>query len=125
MRVIAATNRDLEAAISEGKFRRDLFYRLNVFPIAVPPLRDRREDIPSLVSTFVRELSKSMAKTIDSIPQPTMETLQRYDWPGNIRELRNVIERGMIISRGNTLQIELPAHVDTGNRIPPEHALAA
>jgi PAS domain S-box-containing protein len=118
VRVIAATNRDLEAAIKEGKFRRDLFYRLNVFPVNVPPLRDRRDDIPSLVQAFVRELSRSMGKTIEYIPQATMDALQRYDWPGNIRELRNVIERGMILSRGNALQVELPTNVDASERAP-------
>jgi PAS domain S-box-containing protein len=109
VRVIAATNRDLEEAIRAGKFRRDLFYRLNVFPIVVPPLRNRRDDIPSLVETFVREFSKSMAKKVTSIPQTTMTALQNYEWPGNIRELRNVIERGMIISRGTSLEVELPS----------------
>jgi PAS domain S-box-containing protein len=108
VRVIAATNRDLEGAIRAGRFRSDLFYRLNVFPIAVPPLRNRREDIPSLVEGFVREFSKLMAKRINSIPQKTMAALQQYDWPGNIRELRNVIERGMIISPGRHLDVELP-----------------
>jgi transcriptional regulator with GAF, ATPase, and Fis domain len=108
VRVIAATNRNLEEAIRAGKFRRDLFYRFNVFPINVPPLRNRQEDIPSLVEAFVREFSKSMAKKISSIPLKTMAALQHYDWPGNIRELRNVIERGMIISRGKHLEVELP-----------------
>jgi PAS domain S-box-containing protein len=111
VRVVAATNRDLDEAIGAGKFRNDLFYRLNVFPIAVPPLRNRREDIPRLVEAFVREFSKLMGKTISSIPQKTMTALQHYDWPGNIRELRNVIERGMIISRGRSLEVELPAAV--------------
>ncbi len=111
VRVVAATNRDLEEAVKAGKFRRDLFYRLNVFPIAVPPLRNRREDIPRLVEAFVREFSKLMAKKIKTIPQKTMTALQRYDWPGNIRELRNVIERGMIISRGTSLEVELPMAV--------------
>ena len=111
VRVVAATNRDLEEAIRAGKFRNDLFYRLNVFPIAVPPLRNRRDDIPRLVEAFVREFSKLMAKKISSIPQKTMTALQRHDWPGNIRELRNVIERGMIISRGESLEVELPTAV--------------
>jgi PAS domain S-box-containing protein len=111
VRVVTATNRDLEEAIRAGKFRSDLFYRLNVFPIAVPPLRNRREDIPRLVEAFVREFSKLMAKTISSIPQKTMTALQQYDWPGNIRELRNMIERGMIISRGRSLEVELPMAV--------------
>jgi PAS domain S-box-containing protein len=125
VRVIASTNRDLEAAMNEGKFRRDLFYRLNVFPIVTPPLRQRREDIPSLVQAFVRELSRSMGKTVNSVPQATMEALQRYDWPGNIRELRNVIERGMILSRGNVLHVELPTNGVSTAEIPsaPEQGL--
>jgi formate hydrogenlyase transcriptional activator len=113
VRVIAATNRNLEAAMNEAKFRRDLFYRLNVFPISVPPLRQRREDIPSLVEAFVRELSRAMGKKVTSIPQATMEALQRHDWPGNIRELRNIIERGMILSRGNVLHVEFPTNTDS------------
>lgn len=122
VRVIAATNRDLQAAIEEGTFRLDLFYRLNVFPIAVPPLRDRRDDIPSLVRTFVRELSKSMAKAVDSVPQATMDALQNYQWPGNIRELRNVIERGMIISRGHKLHVELPEKIAAEDPTPSKYA---
>ena len=129
VRVIAATNRDLQEATRAGKFRRDLFYRLNVFPIVVPPLRNRRDDIPSLVETFVREFSKSMAKKVTSIPQATMTALQRHEWPGNIRELRNVIERGMIISRGASLEVELPSTAEMGQATPsarnaPEHTLA-
>jgi transcriptional regulator with GAF, ATPase, and Fis domain len=112
VRVLAATNRDLKAAMGAGTFRMDLFYRLNVFPISVPPLRERREDIPSLVRAFARELSRSMGKSVNLIPQATMDALQAYSWPGNIRELRNVVERGMILSRGNTLQIELPGGIE-------------
>jgi transcriptional regulator with GAF, ATPase, and Fis domain len=108
VRVIAATNRDIEKAVHEGRFREDLFYRLNVFPITVPPLRERREDIPSLIWTFVEEFGKAMGKTIERIPQKSMDLLQRYSWPGNIRELRNIIERAMIVSKGATLQIDIP-----------------
>lgn len=108
VRVIAATNRDLANAVQEGTFREDLFYRLNVFPIHLPPLRDRKEDIPLLVDAFVKEFSEKMGKNIDKIPKKTMSALQKYRWPGNVRELRNVIERGVIISKGNTLHVDLP-----------------
>jgi transcriptional regulator with GAF, ATPase, and Fis domain len=106
-RVIAATNRPLAQAVSEGKFRRDLFYRLDVFPVEVPPLRERKEDIPLLSWTFVKEFSNSMGKAIDSIADDSMAALVAYAWPGNIRELRNVIERAMILARGPTLHIKL------------------
>jgi formate hydrogenlyase transcriptional activator len=108
-RVIAASNRDLPGAIREGRFREELFYRLNVFPICVPPLRERPGDVPDLVWAFVAEFGKSLGKTIDTIPQTTMESLQRYHWPGNVRELRNLIERAVIVCEGSTLQIQLPA----------------
>jgi transcriptional regulator with GAF, ATPase, and Fis domain len=106
-RVIAATNRPLAQAVKEGKFREDLFYRLDVFPIEVPPLRDRREDIPLLSWTFVKEFSNSMGKPIEDIADESMSALTEYHWPGNIRELRNVIERAMILSHGPTLSIKL------------------
>jgi PAS domain S-box-containing protein len=108
IRVIAATNRDLAKDVSQGRFREDLYYRLNVFPVTLPPLRERREDIPLLVWTFVKEYSETMGKTIDSIPRETMESLQRYPWPGNVRELKNVVERAMILSKGFSLHIEVP-----------------
>ncbi len=106
-RVIAATNKPLAQAVNEGRFREDLFYRLNVFPIEVPPLRERREDIPLLSWTFVKEFSNSMGKAIEEIADDSMAALLAYPWPGNVRELRNVIERAMILSRGPTLQIKL------------------
>jgi len=106
-RVIAASNRPLEQAVKEGKFREDLFYRLDVFPIEVPPLRERREDIPLLLWTFVKEFSNSMGKPIEEIADESMSALQEYHWPGNIRELRNVIERAMILSHGPKLSIKL------------------
>ena len=106
-RVVAATNRDLATLVAEGKFREDLYYRLNVFPIVVPPLRERRTDIPALVWSFVREYSETMGKSIDRISKSTMQRLQAYDWPGNVRELRNVIERSMILSRAGTLCVNL------------------
>jgi formate hydrogenlyase transcriptional activator len=106
-RVIAATNRPLAQAVKEGKFREDLFYRLDVFPIEVPPLRERREDIPMLCWTFVKEFSNSMGKPIEEISDESMVALQGYHWPGNIRELRNVIERAMILEHSRTLSIKL------------------
>ena len=116
-RVIAATNRPLEQAVREGRFRQDLFYRLDVFPIEVPPLRERREDIPLLSWTFVKEFSNSMGKPIEEIADESMSALQEYHWPGNIRELRNVIERAMILSQGPKLYIKLRSHgAATGRR---------
>jgi formate hydrogenlyase transcriptional activator len=106
-RVIAATNRPLEQAVKEGKFREDLYFRLAVFPIEVPPLRERREDIPLLTWTFMKEFSNSMGKPIDEIADESMSALQEYHWPGNIRELRNVIERAMILTHGPVLNIKL------------------
>src|SRR4029434_648521 len=92
-RVIAATHRNLEQRIAEGAFREDLYYRLNVFPIHVPPLRERREDVPLLVWRFVDECSQALGTPVDTIDQTSMAALQAYAWPGNARELRNVIER--------------------------------
>jgi formate hydrogenlyase transcriptional activator len=106
-RVIAATNRQLAQAVKEGKFREDLFYRLDVFPVEVPPLRERREDIPMLSWTFVKEFSNSMGKPIEEIAEESMSALKEYHWPGNIRELRNVIERAMILNHGPKLIIKL------------------
>jgi formate hydrogenlyase transcriptional activator len=107
-RIIVATHRNLERRIAEGAFREDLFYRLNVFPINVPPLRERLEDIPLLVVRFVEEFSKAFAKSIDVIPRENMVALQQYSWPGNIRELRNVVERAMIVATGPRLAIPVP-----------------
>ena len=104
-RLIAATNRDLEALVSEQKFRSDLFYRLNVFPVRVPSLRERPEDIPLLVRHFVQQYSRRLGKTIDAIPSDTMTALTRYPWPGNIRELQNVIERAVILTTGPVLTV--------------------
>jgi formate hydrogenlyase transcriptional activator len=106
-RVIAATNRPLAQAVKEGKFREDLFYRLDVFPIEVPPLRQRREDIPMLSWTFVKEFANSMGKPVDEIAEESMAALQEYHWPGNVRELRNVIERAMILSNSSRLHVKL------------------
>jgi formate hydrogenlyase transcriptional activator len=104
-RLIAATNRDLEALVSEQKFRSDLYYRLNVFPVRVPALRERPEDIPLLVRHFVQQFSRRVSKAIDTIPSETMTTLVKYPWPGNIRELQNVIERAVILTKGPVLNI--------------------
>jgi formate hydrogenlyase transcriptional activator len=106
-RLIAATNRDLEAMVGEQKFRSDLFFRLNVFPIHVPPLRERQSDIPLLVRHFAQQFAKRMNKAIDTIPSATMDALCRYHWPGNIRELQNVIERAVIISTGPVLSVDV------------------
>ena len=105
VRIIAATNRNLEAAVQDRSFREDLFYRLNVFPIVVPPLRDRLDDIPGLAWAFIDEFSKSFGKTISSLSQKALAELQRYPWPGNVRELRNVIERAVILATGSQLTI--------------------
>jgi formate hydrogenlyase transcriptional activator len=107
LRLIAATNRDLSKRITEGEFRSDLFYRLNVFPIHMPPLRARRNDVPLLVRHFVKKLSRRMDKRIDTIPSQTMEALINWHWPGNIRELENVIERSVILSEGPVLHSPL------------------
>ena len=109
VRVIAATNRDLAGMVRDGTFREDLYYRLNVFPITVPPLRARHGDIPLLAWSFVREFAQAQGKTIEQIPKRTMEALQRYAWPGNVRELRNLVERAVILSAGPTLNVDLPA----------------
>jgi len=108
VRIIAATNRNLEQAVGEGAFREDLYYRLNVFPITIPPLRERIEDIPPLAWQFVREFSHSIRKPIDSVSNESLRQLQLYHWPGNVRELRNVIERAVILARGPELTIPLP-----------------
>jgi chemotaxis protein methyltransferase CheR len=105
VRVIAATNRNLEAEVREGRFREDLWYRLNIFPITVPPLRERMEDIALLVDFFVNKISKRLGKSIESIPTSVMNTLQNYGWPGNVRELENVLERAVINSSGLKLRL--------------------
>jgi PAS domain S-box-containing protein len=123
VRVIAATNRNLMDEVRQGRFREDLYYRLNVFPIHVPPLRERLEDIPMLVWEFLREFSEKMGKKITRINKKEMASLQSYSWPGNIRELRNVVEHGVIISSGNELTVRIPQKGQTGNtqRVTLEH----
>jgi formate hydrogenlyase transcriptional activator len=105
VRIIAASNRDLDKAIQEGRFRADLYYRLNVLPIVLPPLRQRRSDIPLLTSFFVERYSRQLGKQTMGVTQDTMEILSHYDWPGNIRELQNVIERAVVLSRGSILKL--------------------
>lgn len=118
LRIVAATHRNLEEMILAKQFRSDLYYRLNVFPITIPPLRERREDIPLLVRHFVRQAARKLNKTIDAISAETMEALFQYRWPGNIRELENVIERGVILSTGSTLRV--PPR-DLHSRLAPGH----
>ena len=117
VRIIAATNQDLEAAVAKGTFREDLYYRLNVFPIRIPPLRERVEDITRLVATFVNEFALAFEKPIASISDASIEALQQYSWPGNVRELRNVVERAMIIAKGPHLDIAVPRAITQPSRL--------
>ena len=117
VRIIAATNRDLAQEVKDGKFRQDLYYRLNVFPIVIPPLRERPEDIPLLVRAAIKEFQKRMGKEIESIPKKTMRALQSYSWPGNVRELRNMIEHAMILSKGKTLEVHVPAQASSATEV--------
>lgn len=107
VRLVAATNRDLAQMVAEGQFRSDLYYRLNVFPVELPPLRERSDAIPSLVRHFTQQFARKMGKRIETIPAATMDALVRYPWPGNVRELQNVIERAVILTPGATLQVPL------------------
>lgn len=113
VRIIAATNRDLEEEVRLGRFRQDLYYRLNVYSLSLPPLRKRVEDIPLLVRAFVQKYNKKLGKQIETIPQKTLDVLQQYHWPGNVRELENVIERAVIISQGRELHVELTQSSDS------------
>ena len=126
-RLVAATNQDLRAMVNEQRFRADLYYRINVFPITIPPLRERREDIPTLVRYFVQEFSTRMRKPIESIPVEVMTALVNYTWPGNIRELRNVLERSVIVTPGKRLRIpkdalDESAHTPDGAVVPMAEA---
>jgi two-component system, NtrC family, response regulator AtoC len=105
VRIIAATNRDLRRAVAEGRFREDLFYRLNVIPITLPPLRDRREDLPLLVDSILERLAVEMKKKLDGVSSEAMAAIMAHDWPGNVRELRNVLERGAVVAPGPVLQL--------------------
>jgi formate hydrogenlyase transcriptional activator len=107
IRLVAATNRDLSAMVADKQFRSDLYYRLNVFPIVSPPLRERQEDVAPLVRYFTQKVARRMNKRIETIPTATMAALSQYQWPGNIRELENLIERAVIVSRGSTLDVPL------------------
>lgn len=106
VRIIAATNQDLRRLVHEGKFRADLYYRLDVFPITVPPLRERTDDIPSLTEHFVQKFARRQGKSIDCIPDEVMNDLKRHDWPGNIRELQNILERAVIMTTGTVLSLQ-------------------
>jgi formate hydrogenlyase transcriptional activator len=119
VRLVAATNRNLEQMIDDGDFRRDLFYRLNVFPIRIPPLRERPEDIPLLVRYFAQRYGRRMEKNIESIPASVMKKLASWDWPGNIRELENFIERSVILTHGTALQVPV-SELNTEGRRPQQ-----
>ena len=106
VRIIAATNRDLKQMVDEGQFRMDLYYRLNVFPLTVPPLRERKSDIPLLMEKFLSRLSRKLGKPLKGVSDVSMELLMDYDWPGNIRELQNVIERSAILARSEIIDID-------------------
>jgi formate hydrogenlyase transcriptional activator len=124
VRFIAATNRNLEKMVAGHEFRSDLYYRLNVFPIRIPPLRDRNDDIPLLVTYFVEKFAKEMQKKIDNIPVPAMRALRMWQWPGNIRELENLIERAVILTRGRSLEVPLAelrkVSIDEGQHVPED-----
>jgi formate hydrogenlyase transcriptional activator len=130
VRVIAATNRDLEESVRTGRFRSDLFYRLNVFPLEVPPLRERRQDIPQLAMFFLSRFAKRFGKKVDAVSKETMDRLMEYGWPGNIRELQNVIERAVILSHGPVLELDrgllpvTPEQPPTAESRGPQHAMA-
>ena len=116
VRIIAATNRDLQREVAEGRFRLDLFYRLGVFPIVLPPLRDRREDIPDLLAHFVRQCCARLHLSVPRLPLREIERARAYDWPGNIRELQNVVERAVILARGGPIELPLPEELPS---VPP------
>src|SRR2546426_10991392 len=123
VRVIAATNRDLQEAVRTGRFRSDLFYRLNVFPLELPPLRERRSDIPHLVALCVSRFSRRFGKKIDGVSQESMDRLMSYRWPGNVRELQNVMERAVVLSEGPTLRLDqdlVPVVASEGGLATPE-----
>jgi transcriptional regulator with GAF, ATPase, and Fis domain len=121
VRILAATNRDLKKAVAAGRFREDLFYRLNVFPIQVPPLRDRRDDIPLLAEHFVEISAREMKCAKPRLTRAGVTMLQSYDWPGNVRELRNVIERAVILARGGVMEFDLPITGQSAPTARPSH----
>jgi DNA-binding NtrC family response regulator len=114
VRVIAATNRDLERAVAEGRFREDLYYRLKVFPVTMPPLRERPEDIPVLIDYFVRHFNATLKQNVTGFSPGALELMQAYAWPGNVRELKNIVERAMVLSRGELVPVELLPREITG-----------
>jgi formate hydrogenlyase transcriptional activator len=120
VRIVAATNRKLAKMVAEGEFRADLFYRLSIFPISIPPLRNRREDVPLLIRHFVDEYAQRMNKRIETIPQAALDAMQRYEWPGNIRELQNFIARAVILTGGPALDAPLCQLQCVGHEIDPE-----
>jgi formate hydrogenlyase transcriptional activator len=124
VRVIAATNQDLWSMVQERKFRADLYYRLNVFLIMLPPLRERIDDIPPLVEHFVQRFAKQQAKSIDRVPDDVMEVLKSHDWPGNVRELQNVIERAVIMTVGPALELKAPELLRRTSGLAPARTLA-
>jgi formate hydrogenlyase transcriptional activator len=123
VRLVAATNQDLERAMAEGRFRRDLYYRLSVFPIQIPPLRERREDIPLIAWAFVERRQKDLGRRIEQIPRDVMDALVAYDWPGNVRELENVLERALILSPGRTLRLDDPLRAPGRAAVPDAAAV--
>jgi DNA-binding NtrC family response regulator len=125
-RIICATNRDLEAAVKEGNFREDLYYRLNVFSIFIPPIRERRTDIPQLVNHFVAKYAKIMNRTVNSVSPEAMDQLIRYDWPGNVRELENVVERAMVLAKPPEIKVEdLPFQLSNSRKAASDDSIAA
>jgi len=108
VRLIVATNRDLKTMVDDNKFRSDLYYRLHVFPLQMPPLRERKEDIPALIRYFTQRYAQRMNRNIESIPSAAIEALTQYPWPGNIRELQNLIERSVILTQGSVLRVAMP-----------------
>jgi len=122
VRIVAATNRDLKGMVAENKFRADLYYRLAVFPLNIPPLRERRDDIPVLTAYFVQKYSRRMGREIESVPAQAIEALVGYDWPGNIRELQNVIERSVILNNGPEFQVIMPQFTVRSKGSPAEPA---
>ena len=124
VRLIAATNRDLKQMVLDREFRSDLYYRLNVFPIHLPPLRERPEDIPLLVKAFTFKIARRLGRNIDSIPAETLRTLSQMEWPGNVRELENVIERAVLLTRGSVLQLSMPELAFASEETPEPTPLA-
>jgi chemotaxis protein methyltransferase CheR len=125
VRIIAATNRNLAEEVRQGRFREDLWYRLNIFPITMPPLRDRMEDIPLLVNFYVNKISKRLGKSIEMVPVHVMDALQGYHWPGNVRELENVLERAVISSSGHKLRLVDELKKPLNEPLRPGRTLAA